>query len=119
MLVSLLAELVSGKMICFAMGDRCGCMGVGCEVVKFRGLSVRALRHCVLLACSMQTSGPGFAGRLFDLQRNKDASSTKRDVMEFYGLPPIGQKQRRPMDGAQFGFPVGRQRRWGTSKKQK
>jgi hypothetical protein len=22
--------------------------------------------------------------------------------MEFYGLPPIGQKQRRPMDGAQF-----------------
>jgi len=20
--------------------------------------------------------------------------------MEFYGLPPIGQKQRRPMDGA-------------------
>ena len=21
--------------------------------------------------------------------------------MEFYGLPPIGQKQRRPMDGAQ------------------
>ena len=23
-------------------------------------------------------------------------------MMEFYGLPPIGQKQRRPMDGAQF-----------------
>jgi hypothetical protein len=22
--------------------------------------------------------------------------------MKFYGLPPIGQKQRRPMDGAQF-----------------
>ncbi len=22
--------------------------------------------------------------------------------MEFYGLPPIRQKQRRPMDGAQF-----------------
>jgi hypothetical protein len=22
--------------------------------------------------------------------------------MEFYGLPPIGQKQKRPMDGAQF-----------------
>jgi hypothetical protein len=22
--------------------------------------------------------------------------------MEFYGLPPIGQKQRRPMDGAPF-----------------
>jgi hypothetical protein len=22
--------------------------------------------------------------------------------MRFYGLPPIGQKQRRPMDGAQF-----------------
>jgi hypothetical protein len=25
--------------------------------------------------------------------------------MEFYGLPPIGQKQRRPMDGAQFHSP--------------
>jgi prolyl-tRNA editing enzyme YbaK/EbsC (Cys-tRNA(Pro) deacylase) len=40
------------------------------------------------------------------LIRNKNASSTKRDVvMKFYGLPPIGQKQRRPMDGAQFHFP--------------
>ena len=30
----------------------------------------------------------------------------KQDVvMEFYGLPPIGQKQRRPMDGAQFRSP--------------
>jgi hypothetical protein len=37
------------------------------------------------------------------LGRNKNASSTKQDfVMEFYGLPPIGQKQKRPMDGAQF-----------------
>jgi hypothetical protein len=25
--------------------------------------------------------------------------------MGFYGLPPIGQKQRRPMDGAQFRSP--------------
>jgi hypothetical protein len=25
--------------------------------------------------------------------------------MEFYGLPPIGQKQRRPMGGAQFHSP--------------
>jgi hypothetical protein len=40
------------------------------------------------------------------LERNKNASSTKRDVvMKFYGLPPIGQKQRRPMDGAQFHSP--------------
>jgi hypothetical protein len=38
--------------------------------------------------------------------RNKNASSTKQNiVMEFYGLPPIGQKQRRPMDGAQFHTP--------------
>jgi hypothetical protein len=37
------------------------------------------------------------------LQRNKNGSSTKQSVvMEFYGLPPIGQKQERPMDGAQF-----------------
>jgi hypothetical protein len=34
------------------------------------------------------------------LQKN---SSTKQDVvMEFYGVPPIGQKQERPMDGAQL-----------------
>jgi hypothetical protein len=40
------------------------------------------------------------------LIRNKNASSTKRDVvMKFYRLPPIGQKQRRPMDGAQFHSP--------------
>jgi hypothetical protein len=33
--------------------------------------------------------------------RNKVVGSTKQgDVMDFYGLPPIGQK--RPMDGAQF-----------------
>ena len=25
--------------------------------------------------------------------------------MEFYGLPPIGQKKRRPMDGAQVHLP--------------
>ena len=40
------------------------------------------------------------------LQRNKNAGSTEQDVaMEFYGLPPIGQKQRRPMDGAQLHSP--------------
>jgi hypothetical protein len=40
------------------------------------------------------------------LTRNKLISSTKQGVvMEFYGLPPIGQKQRRPMDGAQFHSP--------------
>jgi hypothetical protein len=27
--------------------------------------------------------------------------------MEFYGLPPIGQKQRRPMDGAPSFIPRG------------
>jgi hypothetical protein len=31
------------------------------------------------------------------LVRNKVVSSTEQDVvLEFYGLPPIGQKQRRP-----------------------
>ncbi len=47
---------------------------------------------------------PPVLGRAqYNLERNKNASSTKQDVvMEFYGLPPIGQKQRRPMDGAQF-----------------
>jgi hypothetical protein len=38
-----------------------------------------------------------------NLIRLINASSTNQDaVSEFYGLPPIGQKQRRPMDGAQF-----------------
>jgi hypothetical protein len=37
------------------------------------------------------------------LLKSKIVGSTKRDVVvEFYGLPPIGQKQIRPMDGAQF-----------------
>src|SRR6266567_3878158 len=34
--------------------------------------------------------------------RSKNARSTKRNARKFHGLPPIGQKQRRPMDGAQF-----------------
>jgi hypothetical protein len=54
-LVSLLAELVRGLMICFAVGGCCPGVGVGCEIVKFRGPIVRTLRHGVLLPCSMQT----------------------------------------------------------------
>jgi hypothetical protein len=46
------------------------------------------------------------------LIRKTIASPTKHDaVMEFYGLPPIGQKQRRPMDGAQFHDIPGPQKR--------
>jgi hypothetical protein len=58
-LVSLLAEFVSGSMICFAVCDRCDGVGVGCQIVKFRGLIVRTLRHSVLLTCMMQTVRPG------------------------------------------------------------
>jgi ATP-dependent exoDNAse (exonuclease V) beta subunit len=44
------------------------------------------------------------AERVGDLQENENGRSTEQDVdMEFYGLPPIGQK--RPMDGAQFHSP--------------
>jgi long-chain acyl-CoA synthetase len=51
--------------------------------------------------------GLGSAEDVRTLIRNKNGSSTKQSVgMEFYGLPPIGQKQRRPMDGAQF-HPLG------------
>jgi len=51
------------------------------------------------------------------LGRNKNASSTKRDVvMKFYGLPPIGQKQRRPMGGAQFHSPRVGEAGWETEK---
>jgi hypothetical protein len=48
-LVSLLAEFVSGSMICFAVGDCCDGVGVGCQIVKFCGLIVRTLRHGVSL----------------------------------------------------------------------
>jgi hypothetical protein len=46
-LVSLLAEFVSGLMIFFAVGDCCDGVGVGCQIVKFRGSIVRTLRHGV------------------------------------------------------------------------
>ena len=36
-LVSLLAEFVSGSMICLALCDRCDGVGVGCLIVKFCG----------------------------------------------------------------------------------
>jgi hypothetical protein len=42
-------------MICFAVGFSGNGVGVGCQVVKFRGSIVCALRHDVLLAGSMQT----------------------------------------------------------------
>ena len=38
--VSLLAEFVCGKMIPLAVRDRCGGVGVRCEIVKFCGLIV-------------------------------------------------------------------------------
>ena len=56
-IVSLPAEFVSGKMICFAVGDCCGSVGVGCQIVKFCGLIVRTLGHGVPLPCWMQTIG--------------------------------------------------------------
>jgi hypothetical protein len=56
--------------------------------------------------CRFHQSRVGFAGGR--LKRNRNASSTKQGVvMEFYGLPPIGQKQRRPMDGAPSFIPRG------------
>jgi hypothetical protein len=57
--VSLIAQLVIGSMICFAMGDCCDVVRVRCKIVKFCGLIVRTLRHGVLLACSMQTVRQG------------------------------------------------------------
>jgi len=52
--VSLPAEFVSGRMICFAVGFSGDGVGVGCQVVKFRGSIVCALGHDVLLVGSMQ-----------------------------------------------------------------
>src|SRR6266567_2381955 len=50
--------------------------------------------------------------------RRKNARSTKRNARKFHGLPPIGQKQRRPMDGAQF-IPSESATRWESDKKEK
>jgi hypothetical protein len=44
-LVSLLRELMGSKMVAFAMGCSCSCMGVCSEVVVFGGAVVRALGH--------------------------------------------------------------------------
>jgi hypothetical protein len=52
-LEGLFAQFVSGEMISFAVGDSGGSVGMGCQVVQFRGSIVRTLGHCVLLACSM------------------------------------------------------------------
>jgi hypothetical protein len=49
-LVSLLAEFVRGSMICFAVGDCCDVVSVGCQIVKFCGAIVRTLRHGVSLS---------------------------------------------------------------------
>ena len=42
----------------------------------------------------------------WETRKKQNAGSTKRGVrMEFKRLPPIGQRQKRPMDGAQFHSP--------------
>jgi hypothetical protein len=51
-------------MIRFAVGGSSGGVGVGCQVVKFRGSIVRTLGHGVLLVCSMQTIRSGFIGKI-------------------------------------------------------
>jgi hypothetical protein len=57
--VSLNAEFVWASMICFAMGDCGGGVGVGCQIVMFCGRIVRTLRHGVLLVSLMQTVKQG------------------------------------------------------------
>jgi hypothetical protein len=43
MLVGLPGELVSRQIVPFAMRRGCGRVGVGCQVLQFRGPIVRAL----------------------------------------------------------------------------
>lgn len=64
---SLPAEFVRGEMIGFAVGFGGDGVGVGCQVVEFRGSGMRALGHDVLLGRSMQT------GRLRSLESSIDA----------------------------------------------
>ena len=45
-------------MICFAVSNCCDGVGVGCQIVKFRGLIVRTLRHGVSSLRKMQIIGP-------------------------------------------------------------
>jgi hypothetical protein len=58
-LESLLAEFMTGSMICLAVGGSCDGVGVRCQIVKFCGSIVRTLRHGVLLPYSMQTVRAG------------------------------------------------------------
>lgn len=51
---SLLAQFMSGQMICLAVGFSRGVVGVACQVVKLRGSTVCTLGHGILLSCSMQ-----------------------------------------------------------------
>jgi hypothetical protein len=45
MLMSLSAEFVRSQMILLVMGDGCGHVGMGCEVVEFGGALVFSLCH--------------------------------------------------------------------------
>jgi hypothetical protein len=56
---------MSGQMICLAVGFSSGGVGMGCQVVKFRGSIMRTLGHGVLLPCSMQINRPGSSERSF------------------------------------------------------
>jgi hypothetical protein len=54
-------------MIRFAVGGSSGGVGVGCQIVKFRGSIVRTLGHGLLLTCSMQTIRAGFIRKIAHL----------------------------------------------------
>jgi len=70
-------------MIRFAVGGSSGSVGVGCQIVKFRGSIVRTLRHGILLACSMQTIGAGSSERWLGIR-------IKRKGFLFIALPRRG-----------------------------
>ncbi|HUA98675.1 MAG TPA: hypothetical protein VMA34_10140 [Terracidiphilus sp.] len=63
------------------------------EGATVREIAVRGIRR------ELDEPVPRATRKLTDKKQKCKCNKT-RD--EFYGLPPIGQKQRRPMDGAQF-----------------
>jgi hypothetical protein len=65
-----------GKMVSLAMGNRCGGVGVGCEVMEFGDPFVRALWHSVLLG-KQQSILPAHL----------------RQMAEATGLPPAFARQ--------------------------
>ena len=85
---------IAGPVVSWKISDRAGQAVRDADRGRSTNISLNSAQR-LLLELPLSSKTP--------LTKNKLVGSTKQGVvMEFYGLPPIGQKQRPPMDGAQF-----------------